>query len=104
MTFGIFWQYTCPKNGTRVLTGHPAAFSDTSNDAVTEGRKIAVNVAEEPITPLCVVETDKDGEDAIYTCDEVYLGDNGQGEDEMFFDVTDLPNWAGQPWWPKVAA
>ncbi len=100
----IFWLYTSPTNGTRVLAGHPGAYSDTADEAVAAGRTVAANVEGEPIRPLCVVQTDGEAEDAIYSCEELYINEDDDGREEMFYDVTDLPNWAGQPWWPATAA
>lgn len=99
--YSVFWLLQ-KQGGAQVLAGHPGAFSESDADAVAQGQQVLANVKHEPVRPLAVVQTTEEDDEAIYTCEEVYLGgQDNEDLEEMFFDVTSLPNWQAAPWWPK---
>lgn len=98
MAYTVVWKYTDSEGETRVLVGHPGAFSQDSNDACEEGRRVAAALPGVAIEPLVVVETDKDLDEDIYECPEIYLGP--EDDDQLFYAVDGLGRWATQPWWP----
>lgn len=98
MAHTVIWKYTDSEGEVKVLVGHPGAFAQDAAGAVQEGRDVAESLPGVALEPLAVVETDRDVDDDIYDCPELYLGP--EDNDQLFYVVDSMGKWASQPWWP----
>lgn len=98
MAHTVIWKYTDQEGDTKVLVGHPGAFSTDEADAVNEAKQIMTALQGVALAPLAVVETDEDIAEDVYACEEVYLGP--EDDDQLFYDISGLGKWAKQKWWP----
>ena len=98
MAHAVVWKYVSAEGEVRVLTGHPGAFCATEGEALEEGLRISQELQGYSLIPLVVAETDEDLGDVILNCEEIYLGP--EDDDEIFYDISSLPQWACHNWWP----
>jgi hypothetical protein len=100
MAHAIIWKYTDQEGNVRVLTGQPATFAATDQEAVSNAKLTLekMNGTGQRLQPLCVVETDGDFHEDVYARPELDLGP--EEDYEIFYDISDMHRWQRREWWP----